>query len=276
MEALATITSVKGLVQALQAIKTSNKLPCAVQFDASGLTLRFLDGGHAMQSGIYLSTAVSADGRRATRCLLPLLRAVAHLACFEPSLTRPLQVFSHYQAPTASLTFLVPLSVLLDSVATVASSMPQELHLQYPGPANSFLITWVLAGWRAGRPCSAALRRPTHPCSAAATVLLRPCNPCMLPTHPSSPPHPPTPTPATRHPPHCSATEDTSGRTSICSYAKIATLAQQELSSLEDVWDPADASSHAILSGACSGPTPCDPPAFSAALCLKGQEQLCP
>lgn len=58
MEVQATIASVRGLVQALQAIRTSLKLPCAVTFDASGLKLRFLDGGHTMQSGISLSAAV--------------------------------------------------------------------------------------------------------------------------------------------------------------------------------------------------------------------------
>lgn len=59
MEALATISSVRGLVQALAAIRTQHKLPCAVTFDpASGLKLRFLDGGHAMQSGISLSASV--------------------------------------------------------------------------------------------------------------------------------------------------------------------------------------------------------------------------
>ncbi len=63
MEALATITSVKGLVVALQSIRTNHKLPCAVTFDpSSGLKLRFLDGGHAMQSGISLSTSVSWPG----------------------------------------------------------------------------------------------------------------------------------------------------------------------------------------------------------------------
>jgi hypothetical protein len=49
-------------------------------------------------------------------------------------------VFSHFQAP-ASLAFYVPLSVLLESVNSVASSAPQELHLQYPGPGNSLLLT---------------------------------------------------------------------------------------------------------------------------------------
>ena len=52
----------------------------------------------------------------------------------------PAQVFSHFQSP-ASLAFYVPLSVLLESVNSVASSAPQELHLQYPGPGNSLLLT---------------------------------------------------------------------------------------------------------------------------------------
>ena len=55
------------------------------------------------------------------------------------------QVFSYFQAP-APLTFFVPLSVLLESINTVASSMPQELHLQYPGPGGSLLITCVQEG----------------------------------------------------------------------------------------------------------------------------------
>lgn len=59
-EALATIASVKGLVVALQAIRTNLKLPCAVIFDPAGLKLRFLDCAHAMQSGISLSASVSA------------------------------------------------------------------------------------------------------------------------------------------------------------------------------------------------------------------------
>ena len=85
MEALATITSVKGLVLALQAIKTTHKLPCAVKFDASGLTLRFLDGGHAMQSGIYLSTAVSAAATRpAVARLKAVRRPTCTLASFSP------------------------------------------------------------------------------------------------------------------------------------------------------------------------------------------------
>ena len=58
MEALATITSVRGLVTALQAIRTNQKLPCLVTFNPTGLQLRFLDGGHAMQSGIFLSASV--------------------------------------------------------------------------------------------------------------------------------------------------------------------------------------------------------------------------
>lgn len=150
-EALASIASVKGLVVALQAIRTNLKLPCALTFDPAGLKLRFLDGGHAMQSGISLSASI----------------------------------FSQYQA-AVPLTIFVPLAVLLDSINTVASSMPHELHFHYPGPNNSLLLT---------------------------------------------------------------TTEDTSGRTSICSYAKVATLAQQDMSSLDEMWDPQDASSQAILSG---------------------------
>ncbi|EFN57432.1 hypothetical protein CHLNCDRAFT_50963 [Chlorella variabilis] len=150
-QAHATIATVRSLVQALQAIRTHQKLPCAVTFEAAaGLSLRFLDGGHAMQSGISLSTSV----------------------------------FSQFQAP-ASLTFFVPLSMLLDSINTVASSMPHELHLQYPGPDNSLLLT---------------------------------------------------------------TTEDASARTSICSYAKVATLAQQDMSSLDDMWDPQEVCSQVILS----------------------------
>ncbi|PSC76868.1 damaged DNA binding [Micractinium conductrix] len=152
MEVQATIASVRGLVQALQAIRTSLKLPCAVTFDASGLKLRFLDGGHTMQSGISLSAAV----------------------------------FSQLSAPT-SLTFCAPLNAVLDSINTVASSMPQELHMQYPGPDNCLLIT---------------------------------------------------------------ANEDPTARTHICSYAKVATLAQQGLAGpLDEMWDPAVECSHAILSG---------------------------
>ena len=49
--------------------------------------------------------------------------------------------------------------------------------------------------------------------------------------------------------PGCSAQEDTSGGTSICSYAKIATLAQQDLCGLEEMWDPQDLCSHVIMSG---------------------------
>lgn len=178
MEALATITSVKGLVVALQSIRTNHKLPCAVTFDpSSGLKLRFLDGGHAMQSGISLSTSVrwgwlgawmalnsaagqadSEHGLRAVRRNVPhahqLLHFWGHGRCTHPSYARPLpapwpritlQVFSYFQAP-APLTFFVPLSVLLESINTVASSMPQELHLQYPGPGGSLLITCVQEG----------------------------------------------------------------------------------------------------------------------------------
>jgi len=58
--------------------------------------------------------------------------------------------------------------------------------------------------------------------------------------------------PAPRH--HIDrTTEDASTRTSICSYAKIATLAQQDLSSLDDMWDPQDACSQAILPGKLKG-----------------------
>ncbi|KAL4425833.1 hypothetical protein ABPG75_009849 [Micractinium tetrahymenae] len=150
-EASATIASVKGLVVALQAVRTTLKLPCAVTFDPAGLKLRYLDGAHAMQSGISLSASV----------------------------------FSQFHAPTP-LTIFVPLSVLLESIATVASSMPQELHFQYPGPDSTLLLT---------------------------------------------------------------TTEDTRGRTCICSYAKVATLAAQDMSALDEMWDPQDECSQAILSG---------------------------
>ncbi|KAL4859856.1 hypothetical protein ACK3TF_000122 [Chlorella vulgaris] len=105
--AQASIASVRGLVQVLQSIRSHQKLPCAVTFEPdTGLSLRFLDGGHAMQSGISLS----------------------------------ISVFSSFQA-LASITFFVPLSILLEAVSTVASSMPHEIHLQYPGPDSSLLIT---------------------------------------------------------------------------------------------------------------------------------------
>ncbi len=51
-----------------------------------------------------------------------------------------LQVFSQFHAPSP-LSIFVPLSVLLESIATVASSMPQELHFQYPGPNSTLLLT---------------------------------------------------------------------------------------------------------------------------------------
>jgi hypothetical protein len=58
--AQASIASVRGLVQVLQSIRSHQKLPCAVTFEPdTGLSLRFLDGGHAMQSGISLSISVS-------------------------------------------------------------------------------------------------------------------------------------------------------------------------------------------------------------------------
>ncbi|KAL4445781.1 hypothetical protein ABPG77_008980 [Micractinium sp. CCAP 211/92] len=151
VEASATIASVKGLVVALQAVRTTLKLPCVVTFDSVGLKLRFLDGAHAMQSGISLSASV----------------------------------FSQFHAPSP-LSIFVPLSVLLESIATVASSMPQELHFQYPGPNSTLLLT---------------------------------------------------------------TTEDISGRTCICSYAKVATLAAQDMSVLDEMWDPQDECSQAILSG---------------------------
>jgi len=62
----------------------------------------------------------------------------AYLLCSQP---RCLQVFSHFDAPAAALDFFVPLTVLLEAIATVASSVPHELHLQYPGPDNSLLLT---------------------------------------------------------------------------------------------------------------------------------------
>lgn len=57
-----TINSVRGLVVALQAIRSNLKLPCALSVDPSGLNLRFLDGAHAMQSGIFLGAAVRQAG----------------------------------------------------------------------------------------------------------------------------------------------------------------------------------------------------------------------
>ena len=148
MQALATITSVRALVLALQAIRTSHKLPCAATFHPDGgFKLRFLDGSHTMQSGISLGTSV----RWHPRLAVPAARSVPVVpprCCHHPStapqtaLTAPLplQAFSHFQAP-APLTFFVPLSVLLESIATLAASAPQELHLQYPGPGASLLIT---------------------------------------------------------------------------------------------------------------------------------------
>jgi hypothetical protein len=60
MHVQATITNVRSLVLALQAIKTPHKLPCAVTFEAgSGMSLRFLDSAHTIQSGFSLSPAVS-------------------------------------------------------------------------------------------------------------------------------------------------------------------------------------------------------------------------
>lgn len=60
MHAQATVANVRSLVLALQAIKTPHKLPCAVTFEAGlGLSLRFLDSAHTMQSGFSLSPAVS-------------------------------------------------------------------------------------------------------------------------------------------------------------------------------------------------------------------------
>lgn len=67
------------------------------------------------------------------------------------------QVFSSFQAP-ASITFFVPLSILLEAISTVASSMPHEIHLQYPGPDSSLLITWVNCA-------------PAHACSLAQDIL---------------------------------------------------------------------------------------------------------
>ena len=136
---------------ALAAIRTTQKLPCAVTFDPTGLQLRFLDGGHAMQSGISLSASVSAAGTPPASAGVCSAAAAAAPACSArppllPLLSPrcrpclPAQVFSHFQSP-ASLSFYVPLSVLLDSVNSVASSAPQELQLQYPGPGNSLLLT---------------------------------------------------------------------------------------------------------------------------------------
>lgn len=62
----------------------------------------------------------------------------------------------------------------------------------------------------------------------------------------------PVPIPSLLLPACHSTTEDASTRTTICSYAKIATLAQQDLSSLDDMWDPQDACSQAILPGGCT------------------------
>lgn len=46
-----------------------------------------------------------------------------------------------------------------------------------------------------------------------------------------------------------STTEDIAGRTCICSYAKLAALAAQDMSALDEMWDPQDECSQAILSG---------------------------
>lgn len=67
-EASATIASVKGLVVALQAVRTTLKLPCVLTFDPTGLKLRFLDGAHAMQSGISLSASVGAGQGATVAC----------------------------------------------------------------------------------------------------------------------------------------------------------------------------------------------------------------
>ena len=223
----------------------------------SGLKLRFLDGGQDMQSGISLSTSVRWAGTLwcwyggGTQPLAPeahvppldgrayavaFLGAPTSQACTAPTASCP-QVFSHFQAP-APLTFFVPLSVLLESINTVASSMPQELHLQYPGPGGSLLITWA-EGWRGAGHASASAGRmlPSRCCQTdglAGCLLL--CGTI-------------TASPAALLPHHRSTTEDASTRTTICSYAKIATLAQQDLSSLDDMWDPQDACSQAILPG---------------------------
>ena len=91
--------------------------------------------------------------------------------------------------------------------------------------------------------------KATHPHAGSGAVTVPPCClPLGRQTFTKQPPELARPSP--RH--HiCSTTEDASTRTSICSYAKIATLAQQDLSSLDDMWDPQDACSQAILPGKC-------------------------
>lgn len=98
--AQASIASVRGLVQVLQSIRSHQKLPCAVTFEPdTGLSLRFLDGGHAMQSGISLSISVSVGG--AARWLTLKLNACFILAvhttclrCFLASKPPPASPFS--------------------------------------------------------------------------------------------------------------------------------------------------------------------------------------
>ena len=56
--ALCRFTNVRGLVAALTAIKTASRVPCVLQFDQSGMTVRWEELSRTMQSGIYLAASV--------------------------------------------------------------------------------------------------------------------------------------------------------------------------------------------------------------------------
>ena len=219
-QAHATIACVKGLVQALQAIKMNHKLPCAVTFEAAaGLSLRFLDAGHAMQSGISLSAAVSQAGALAD----PL------------GVHEPTAAVGGTRGPTP-LPLTPPGVLALPGAAqphAVCAAQRAAGGDQHGGIQHAAGAAPAVSG--AGQLAAAYVR---HRARAGGRMA-----PCALQATPL--------TAAAAPPPPCRrTTEDASARTSICSYAKVATLAQQDMSSLDDMWEPQEASSQAIVSGA--------------------------
>ncbi|GAB4823845.1 hypothetical protein N2152v2_010891 [Parachlorella kessleri] len=100
----ARMVSVKGLITALQAIKTTSRQYCTLTFQGSGMTVHWEDESKSLQSGVFLSSGL----------------------------------FAEYSAPRKSMLGL-PFHLLLDTLTLFASSGAGELSLSYPGP-NAELV----------------------------------------------------------------------------------------------------------------------------------------
>lgn len=130
--------------------------PVSVAVAQEGLNFRWEDEAKTLQSSVFLRAQVRGwppvgcgplGGRRtelvarrppsAQACQSPLFpptRACPNAALFHPPVRAQMQLFSTYECPSASETFGVNFSQLVDTLNVFASGSDEQLHLRYPGP----------------------------------------------------------------------------------------------------------------------------------------------